>query len=120
NTECNLLLQGGGRMPARSDLVGIRDASRTRYSIGFLGRLEGHVLAKYPEFLECVHTDRPKRPQKISTKPLKGTVYARRWQSSTTLPQIARTIFLSSSGVGTGGIASTTRSWAYVWMTWPA
>ena len=43
--ERDFLLQGGGCLPAGSDLVGIRDASRTRYSIGFLGRFQGHVLA---------------------------------------------------------------------------
>ena len=51
-------------MSAGGDLVGIRDASRTRYSISFLGRLKGHVLAEHMEFLECVHRDRPQTPAK--------------------------------------------------------
>ena len=45
NAECDFLLQGRGRLSTGCNLVGIHDASRTRYSLCFLGRLEGHVLA---------------------------------------------------------------------------
>jgi hypothetical protein len=44
NAECDFLLQGSRRLSTGCNLVGIHNASRTRYSLCFLGRLEGHVL----------------------------------------------------------------------------
>jgi hypothetical protein len=44
NAERDFLLQGSGCLSTGCNLVGIYDASRTRYGICFLGRLKGHVL----------------------------------------------------------------------------
>ena len=45
NAECDFLLQGSRRLSTGCNLVGIHNPSRTRYSLCFLGRFEGHVLA---------------------------------------------------------------------------
>jgi hypothetical protein len=45
NAECDFVLHGSRRLPTGCNLMHIHDTSRTRYGLGFLGRLEGHVLA---------------------------------------------------------------------------
>ena len=45
NAQHNFLLHGSRCLSTGCDLVGLHNASRTRYSFCFLGRLERHVLA---------------------------------------------------------------------------
>src|SRR5215471_15040931 len=45
NAKRNFLLHGSRCLSTGCDLVGIHNASRTRYSLCVLGRLERHVLA---------------------------------------------------------------------------